>query len=514
MALKLKPEEKEAISAIVTELFRAETFVGLKKLKLVNDMMNSSYQISSRTIKRAKCITLEKAVSTLLPLDIDFKKEFLERLHQVSREDGFCSPDEAIMLESLEFALIPQEGKESVSARIFSMRSNQLNFDGKKACYIHPHKNLVSGEMRQRVESFSDKIGRHLDELVLLFYCFGYDFVYIPQLRKDFGHDPDVVEQLMNFSFFFSDLPKQNVEMAIKSFGEKEEALKFTTSKFANILFSGREHDSVDDHNEPAFLIKVCDSFVMSEVKTKGGDKESLSKKHYNFLYIPVVANGISGIIDTVKDFFQKYIDKVDRATCLVNPEPNHRLRHFDLYQSLIARIAREGIYRSMPEVVLDRFNEELVFKSVLDGKDIRIDIKSDIAEYLFVLWWTQHEKESIPIFEAEYGPIDENYVLVFIRQILNKEVRESLSYRDTFRHLPDHIRSIFKRKGLNHLLDNMEIYIPRHNRTDHGPRAYRLGFKDIRIRELVDKQLVERDFKESSFNDEVVKKLTEWYEN
>ena len=507
MALKLNLEEKEAISAIVTELFRAENIVGLKKLKRVNDMMNKSYQISSRTIKHAKCITLEKAVTTLLPLDIEFKKGFLQQLYLIAKEDGFCSPEEAVILESLERALVPKGNKESVDARIFSTRSNQLNFDGKRACYIHPHKNLVNRsteaglEFLKRIEMYSDKIGRHLDELVLLFYCFGYDFVYIPQLRKDFGHDPAVVEQLMDFSFFFSDLPKQKVEMAIKSFGERDESLKFTTAKFATMLFSGRKDDSIDDHNQPAFLIKVSDSFVMSEIKTKGGDVESMSKKYYNFLYLPVVANGISGIIDTVKDFFQCYIDKVDRATCIVNPEPNSRLRHFDLYQSIIARLAKEGVHKCMPDVIIDRFNERLIFKAVQDGQDISVDFKSYIAEYLFVLWWTQQEAENLQYEREEGCSIDDNLALMRIREILNKEDKDTAS---DFRKLPGHIKNLFEKKDLHHLLDNMKLYIPCHNKTGKGPRAYRLGYKSIRMREMVDHRLVDLDFKDSSFLSEM----------
>lgn len=514
MTFKLSSEEKEAISAIVTELFRAESIIDLKKLELVNEVMNQVYQIPSRTIKRAKNITLEKAVDTLLPLDLDFKRDFIKKLHHIAREDGFCSPEEAILLESLERALIPKDEKDSVDVRIFSMRCRQLNFDGKKACYIHPHKNLVDESIRDRLEMYSDKINRHLDELVLMFYCFGYDFVFIPQLRKDFGQNPAVVEQLMNFSFVFSELPKQNVEIAIRSFGEDDNAIKFTTSKFANILFSGREHDTIEDHNTPAFLIKISDSFIMCEVKNKDGEVENLSKKYYNFLYIPLVADGISGIINTVKDFFQSYIDKVDRATYIVNPEPNHRLRHFDLYQSLIAKIAKEGINKSMPNVVLDRFNEELVFKKVHNGQDIHIDFKSYIAEYLFVLWWTQHATEAIPRLEEMYGQLDETDVLVFIRNLLNKNQKDRDSYRESFRKLPDHIRSLFKKKGLLHLLDNMEVYIPRHNKSEQGPRAYRLGFKDIRIRELIDGKLVENDFLMSSFNSKITSKLIEWYEN
>lgn len=484
---RLQAKQKEAVAALITELFNAENILELKKIRLLNQKLQE-YGISARAIKEAKCMSLENAVSTISSIeDLCIKKKIIDDLEEIARKDGYCSPAEAILLQSLKIALLPAAGKTSVDGLIFSMRPNKLNFDGRKVTYIHPDKNLVSESEKEIIDMYADKIMRHLDELVLLFYCFGYDFVYIPKLREDYGRNPGLQEELKNFSFFFSNLPKESIESAIAAFGVLDDSRMFSTAKFAKMLFSGRENDVPSDHNSPAFLIKISDSFIIDDNYVHNGRKETKYKKMYNFLYLPIVANGISGIIDTAKNFFQEYVDIVDQSAYIVQPESSKRLRHFDLYQSLIARIAKEGIVKSSPRLILDltyEDNETLIFEKAINGNDVIISIKSYITEYMFALWCSANANELERMDSTELRAAAKD-VWEFIDSELNGDHAKAdyQSFKDNFSRSCYNIGQSFKRKKLPQYVTNINDYIPiKINTKEDGPMFYRIATRDIEV--------------------------------
>ena len=172
--MKFTLRQKEAIAAVIAELCNAETVTGVRKMQCLNALLGETYGITNRTVLQAQTLTLEKAVDRIGNLDPDVRTRLLQDLEAIARADGSYSPEEGVLLEGLKAALVPQEGKTSVDCRIFSVRADRLKFDGRKATFIHPDKQLCDEDLRERIRNMSDKIFRHLDELVLLFYCFGY----------------------------------------------------------------------------------------------------------------------------------------------------------------------------------------------------------------------------------------------------------------------------------------------------------------------------------------------------
>lgn len=482
----LNVKQKEAVAALFTELFNAENVIEINKVKTLNQKL-LYYGISSNAIKGAKCMVLEEAVSIINNINDDkIKVGLINDLEMIARCDGYCSPEEAVLLQALKMALIPPEGKTSVDALIFSMRRNKLNFDGRKATYIHPDKNIVAEDEQKIIDMYADKIMKHLDELVLLFYCFDYDFVYIPKLREDFGCNPELMEELKNFSFFFSNLPKDCIENAITTFGIKGDPRRFTTAKFAKILFSGRENDISSDHDAPAFLIKISDSYVIDENYLHNGKKETKHSKMYNFLYLPIVANGISGIIDTAKDFFQKYIDMVDKSSYIVCPESSKRIRHFDLYQSLIAKIAKEGIIKTSPSMVLDiskKYRESLLFEGANDGKDIRIPISTYIVDYIFSVWCSENASVLEGMTPNELRGIAKLIWGHIVLKLGNRGADDYQSFKKEFSRNCYNIGQSLKRNKLQQYVTDINDYIPIKIKTrEDGPIYYRISTHNIKI--------------------------------
>lgn len=479
--IKLTIRQKEAVAALLTELFNAENIVEIQKIRLLNQKLQE-YGISSHEITDAKCMTLESAVFNICSIqDIETKRGIIRDLESIARRDGYCSPEEAILIQALKMAIIPPEGKNSVDALVFSMRSNALNFDGRKATYIHPDKNLLPETQQKQIDNYADKIMRHLDELVLLFYCFGYDFVYIPKLREDYGKNAELQEELKNFSFFFSNLPKESIESAIAAFGVVDDSRRFTTAKFSQLLFSGRDNDIPSDHDSPAFLIKICDSYIIDK-------KENKRKKIYSFLYLPIFAKGISGIIDTAKDFFQQYIDMVDQSAYIVCPESSKRLRHFDLYQSLISRIATDGLVKSSPHLILDlthKTNECLILEKAINGKSVSITLKTYITEFIFALWCTANAAELEKMHPIELR-IASKDVWEFINSLYPDLKKTPPTYDDfvaNFSHFCYNLGQSYERKKLDKYVSNINDYKPlKPSNKEDGPIYYRIAARDIDV--------------------------------
>ena len=273
------------------------------------------------------------------------------------------------------------------------------------------------------------------------------------------------------------------------------------------MLFSGREHDKPENHDNPAFLIKISDSYVIDEDYVHNGVKETKHKKMYNFLYIPIVANDIAGIIDIIKEFFHEYIEMVDHSSYIVRPESSRRLRHFDLYQSLIARIASEGIYKSSPSLLIDlshKTNASLIFEKAINGEDIKISIKSYVIEYLYSTWCSFNSLELNGLEAGELN-IAAKDIWEFISSNIWKP--DSVTGRDTdfesfkkkFIKAKDYLKTAFIKKKLDKYISNIYDYLPvKAYPKIAGPISYRIAIKDIKVKEIVDGRVQTKPFGES----------------
>ena len=352
--MKKSDKARAALASLAMTIFNAENIVDINKLYYIKLICDDA-EITYSDVRAGKKMTLEESVRILSQLSKDDINTVMDVLSNIASKDEYCSPSEALLLSALEYDLRKKDGT------IFSIKANALTLDGKTAYFVLPSSKLYEGALC--LKSVSDHLRRHLDEVVVLFYCFGFDFAYIPKVVEDYSKDHEIVEALKDFACNFSDFPSEDVKNAIEGFSS------FGTAEFTDMLFSNRKKDSLEDHSEPGIIIKICDSIVAGE-------------KYYDFIYLPIISDGISPIIKRVKDFFHNYQSKVSYTSYLVTPELPNRLRHFDLYSTLLRdRIKNSKKVHS--RVTIDFYNEVLHFNDI----DYKLKLNIDIVDYLFIAW-------------------------------------------------------------------------------------------------------------------------------
>lgn len=347
---------KEALASLILAVFNAEQNVDEEKFHAVDKALEK-YGITPEHIKKGRKLVLEEAISALSNLESVWLKDIHEVLYRIASSDKYCAPEEALLLTALDYHI--QE-----NGRIFSIKSDDLKISGKTAYFVMPSNEVYKDQMF--LNECVDHIKRHLDEVVMCFYCFGYDFVFIPQLVRDYSKNPSMVKCLHGFASNFSDASMDSVNKAIEEFSS------FGTAEFTNMLFKNRIKDNLDDHDQPGLMIKINDSYVNR-------------KKYYNFIYIPFLNSGISAIINTAKNFFLKYQEKVSHTSYLVTPELPNRLRHFDLYTTILDYRIRNG-QKIQSSLTID------LNKMCITFNELNISIKMDmlIVDYLYLVWKSQ----------------------------------------------------------------------------------------------------------------------------
>ena len=359
---KKSDKARAALASWVMTIFNAENIIDINKLYYITDILDFA-EIRYPDVSEGKKMTLEESVRILSQLSVEDKYKLMIVLGTLASKDQYCAPSEALLLSALEYDLIKKDGA------IFSIKANDLTLDGKTAYFVLPSSKLYGGALY--LKGVSDHIRRHLEEVTVLFYCFGFDFAYIPKIVEDYSKDPKMVEALKDFACNFSNFPAVDVINAIEGFSS------LGTAEFTNMLFSNREKDSLEDHSEPGIIIKICDSFVAGE-------------KYYDFIYLPIMSDGISAIINTIKEFFHNYQSKVSYSSYLVTPELPNRLRHFDLYSTLLRYRIKNG-EKVHSRVTIDFYNEVLYFNDI----DYKLKLNSLIVDYLFIAWQSYYLDKS-----------------------------------------------------------------------------------------------------------------------
>ena len=183
----------------------------------------------------------------------------------------------------------------------------------------------------------------------------------------------------------------------------------------------------------------------------------------------------------------------MDLSSYIVRPETSKRLRHFDLYQSLIARIAREGIVKANPRLILDlshRTNEALIFEKANDGKDVTVPLKSYVIEYLYVLWCTAKADKLADLDKSEFNIAAKDIWLFIYSKLKDENIDLHIEYelfKKGFSKKINYLSTSFSGRKLNELVADIGNYLPHKTSSkDTGPASYRIAARDIWVIEKI----------------------------
>lgn len=426
--ISLDREHKIAFARIITDLIEADFVVEADEMQFFENIISKEgFSISNAMLVEAKRMDFAKALSILKDLDEETLKTLVDILKKLSMSDGVCVPLEAILIFAVEQVLLR-------GAVVHSIPQCRINIDNLKVIYIENEETAIGRKIENNLSTIASGL-----KLV------GFDFVYIPQIIKDF--------RLMEHDYL-----KKVVRYMIPSVSDDrvdticENLRGLTTARFCRDLLYKKMGINLID-SKPSLLIKINDSDIIDR-----HDSEDVERMRFcNFLQLELSDDVISEI-QTIIDTYHSMI------SCSITIESKPRTPKFiysEFHRSLFELIAF-GRELKECQLVFELRNHsiEVYFESMDDFKErvvLRLNPQETALYYMIVakslngrgLDWREHipDKEK-QVLLTEYNKI--------YSQIGKANTVSEYKDRTQVHHIKHRIRAL-------HSIANINMFVPEH---------------------------------------------------
>lgn len=356
---------KNAIATILVHLFDKESFVCLEKITTLHKITNE-YKINSKAVTNARGTSLEEAVKTLKDSEEDCQK-FLDYLKELAKSDGLYTTEELLIHNAIKSALTGNGEIVTVPHRAFTIEKPT-------AFYFDSRKNTADSTK---------------EELKKLFSTYDIGFVTAEDIVKNFASE-DFTKEMDGIHFYFGNYGDKMIEEAM------DKVKKLDNKTLGKIILTNHKVPK-----GPYLLIKFSDSDITNEPKTL--DKKSPLLEHYNLLILPIDKD------NPVKNA-EEFLRGAEKPV-FIQPIPENRLLHFDIYRSLLSHFLITGKDSSIticPQLKIVIFNDLINEK----GYARMVKLNTNTLEYLFIVWQTLYWDELQGI-KNEYAINVLNYLLL-----------------------------------------------------------------------------------------------------
>lgn len=270
---------KTAIANLIVNLINADGIVYKSEMDSLR-VIKHKYNLTTTHFRNVNTMSLAAAIKQII--SVAKRKESLNLYQSIYKDmvsiagvDGNISPDEAMICLALRYAF------DFPNAHIFEYKYKSLKFAKKEIILIEDGKN----------EKLEEESCKYYDSLNSLLEIYGFNYVFIPNIQKEFGKD--------EAKFFFEDIleylyPNRTSDNVIDHL-----MLKIIDKKllydFSNQIM--REGAGIQSF-PPSLLIKINESMVYSS-------KNNTQQKVFNLLQLPIRTD--YRIQDTVQNFIRKY---------------------------------------------------------------------------------------------------------------------------------------------------------------------------------------------------------------
>lgn len=429
-------EEKIAFARVITDLIEADFVVEANEMQFFEKIISKEgFAISEAMLIEAKKIDFAKALSILKRLDGQSRKLIVGTLKQLSMSDGVCVPLEAILIFAVEQVLMND-------AAVHSIPQSGINIDNLKAIYIENSESETALLIEQKLTSIASE-----------FKLAGFDFVYIPQLVRDFA--------IMELDYL-----KKVVKYMIPSVSDErimdicENLRGLTTARFCrDLLYKKLGMNLIDC--KPSLLIKINDSDIVN----KYDSREVERRKYTNFLQLELKGD----VIEEIHSIIESYHSMI---SCTITIESKPRTPKFiytGFHRSLFDLIAfgkELKEYRLVLDISGPKAN--ICFESVDEAKEqitLKLNPQETALYYMIVEKSLQGEgldwRENIP-------KKDKKALLEEYNRIYNRigKANFSTEYKDRTQvhHIKNRIRALRD-------IANVDMFIPEHFKS--GSESY-----------------------------------------
>lgn len=298
--------QRVAFARVISDLIEADFIIEDTEMRFFEDI-NSRFHISRDMLTEAKKKNFAWALNTLKSLSEEQKTEVRNVLQELALSDGTCVPYEALQIIA---ALSVLDGK----GEVFSIPSSTSYVENMKAVYIESEDDTVEDKY------ITDHYRAISNELNLA----GFDFVYIPQIARDYSLMGE--EYLRkSISYMIPSLTEERIS------GIQEELCSITTSRFCRDLLSGKMGIDVLGCR-PALLIKIGESYVVGADSMDDSEKLPFS----NYLKINIEGN----ILNQVVEFVDSYRKLVNCSSYVEVQPVTKKFLYYGFHRSLFDLIA------------------------------------------------------------------------------------------------------------------------------------------------------------------------------
>ena len=344
--------QRIAFARIISDLIEADFIIEadeIKKLGEIKDKFNISQDMLIESRKR----TFEWAVSILCQLKNSEKQEVKDALCGLALSDGSCVPLEALQIMSLLSAL---DGK----GEVFSIPSANNYVDNMKVIYV---------ENEDGTEE-SEYVSGHYRAICNEFHMAGFDFVYIPQIAKDYKYmDQKYLNEAISYMIPSLDEGRKNSIQA--------DLCTMTTSRFCRYILYGKMGLKVLG-TKPALLFKTGESYVVN------GADDDARIPYSNYLKIDLEGNALQQIV-ALMDTYRGMVNTTSNIE--VHPYTKKFL-YYGFHRSLFDLIAfcKNKVEYYLVFDINKKEGDKLYFRSKDDANNI-IPLKlTSLAMALYML--------------------------------------------------------------------------------------------------------------------------------
>ena len=448
-------KERIAIARIVSDMIKADNIIEESEIEMLNKF-RTEYNIDSRILSEARFVKFSTAVSDLSTLEDEKKIEIFKTIRDMAIADGVCVPKEAMLLLALRYTFGIEHDKKNpndyiinhdVKVKLISCPTGETSIASQYVIYIEG----------ARYDAENEDIKTNFEVNVLSLRLWGFDFIYIPSLIKEFSTmNEEYVKDVV--SYMAPELPKETVDIVY------ERLLRMDTVTFCNHVLAEKLQVDEVKNAVPSLFINIGTSIV--PYCTVSGPVDCYTE----FLCIPLT----SDITSQIKDFIRAYSKLVSfHATPNYTDldERTNRFKYFGFYKAMFDFLVKAEPKES--DLIVYPYNSRFEFPQI--ALDDLVLSPQEAALYKLILECTyKHPLGGLPTSYTKY----------------QKEIYEMYAkiYHKSDAVFPDNlapIRSRIEAKMRKQLdgLANLEEYIPKLKDGKYVVRApaSRLKIRDTR---------------------------------
>ena len=178
--------QKIALARVMTDLIKADDIIDMSEMEFLFKM-RERYKIDTEHMIAAQKTDFGAAVNILKELTEPELKELLIHLQGLMVSDGYCAPEEAMLILALDYCLNP---KHKHYCKLISTSITNISID---------QKNIVYTETKYDEET-NEQLKKSWRSLKNDFGMAGLRFVYMPKITKDFNEmNPEYLLQTIDF---------------------------------------------------------------------------------------------------------------------------------------------------------------------------------------------------------------------------------------------------------------------------------------------------------------------------